>query len=120
MKNIIQNIFIAKILHYFDRPLLFLCENGFHNVFLFVLLDEDTDKFIGKEVTESEKSAFLNNEVDLRTIYENNQKPFLIGFPKGQKNVFSYSIYEETVTEEMLPDAGLFYEPKITATELIG
>ena len=94
-----------ECLLYFDGPLL--TQYRYKNQdFLFVLLDEKEFTFIGKKVSLEEINDFVNGKICLRSLFEKIETKYYIGKYAGDK--FCADIFSGPVTEDMLPDYGLF------------
>jgi len=92
---------ITKLLYYYDTPTLFICDDNY----IFTSLNEND--YIGLKINNEQKLSFLNGEIDLRTIFENNTK-FLIGTFINSEEIEVVDYIGE-INEDILPDYGLFY-----------
>lgn len=110
---------VKKELYYFDVPTLIFCEDERASNFIFVLLDDEKQTYIGKKVNVEDSSFFLSGSIDLRTAYETSGSSYLIGSLKSSK-ILEAEVYRGIVTEEMLPAEGLMMTPpdKILSSEI--
>ncbi len=110
---------VKKELYYFDIPTLIFCEDERENNFIFVLLDDEKQTYIGKKVNAEDSGLFLTGKLDLRTLYETSGSRYLIGVCKSSK-LFEAEVYSGMVTEEMLPAEGLMMTPpdKLLSSEI--
>jgi len=115
-----MNLKVIKQLYYYEIPTLILCEDDWHNNFLFVLLNEDKQTYIGKKVSAEETSFFLLGKMDLLTLFETSQSNYYVGAFIDENN-FNAHIFTGNVSEEMLPEKGLIVIPPdtIIATEIV-
>jgi type I restriction enzyme R subunit len=114
-----MNLKVVKQLYYYDIPTLLICEDSKQYNFLFVLLDEETEEYIGLKVDVEQTASFLNGEIDLRTVFDSNISHYLIGTFASAKELQAIN-YEGAVEENILPAPGLIVQPpdKLLATEI--
>lgn len=94
-----------KILYYYEVPTLIFCQDERQSNYLFALLDDETFEYIGKKVSVEDVSLFLEGQMDLKPIYENQETNFYLG--KYQKNEFYADLYQVEFSDDLLPDDGL-------------
>ena len=94
-----------KILYYYEVPTLIFCQDERQSNYLFALLDDETFEYIGKKVSVEDVSLFLEGQMDLKPIYENQETNFYLG--KYKKNEFYADLYQGAFSDDLLPDDGL-------------
>jgi type I restriction enzyme, R subunit len=94
-----------KILYYYEVPTLIFCQDERQSNYLFALLDDETFEYIGKKVSVEDISLFLEGQMDLKPIYENQETNFYLG--KYKKNEFYADLYKGAFSDDLLPDDGL-------------
>lgn len=94
-----------KILYYYEVPTLIFCQDERESNYLFALLDDETYEYIGKKVSVEDVSLFLEGQMDLKPIYEDQKTNFYLG--KYQKNAFYADLYKGAFSDDLLPDDGL-------------
>jgi type I restriction enzyme R subunit len=94
-----------KILYYYEVPTLIFCQDERQSNYLFALLDDETFEYIGKKVSVEDISLFLEGQMDLKPIYENQETNFYLG--KYKKNEFYAELYQGGFSDDLLPDDGL-------------
>jgi type I restriction enzyme R subunit len=94
-----------KILYYYEVPTLIFCQDERQSNYLFALLDDETFEYIGKKVSVEDVSLFLEGQMDLKPIYENQETNFYLG--KYKKNEFYADLYKGAFSDDLLPDDGL-------------
>jgi type I restriction enzyme R subunit len=94
-----------KILYYYEVPTLIFCQDERQSNYLFALLDDETFEYIGKKVSVEDVSLFLEGQMDLKPIYENQETNFYLG--KYRKNEFYADLYQGAFSDDLLPDDGL-------------
>jgi len=114
------NLKVIKQLYYYEIPTLILCENEWQSNYLFVLLNEEKQTYIGKKVNAEETSFFLMGKIDLLTLFETSLSNYYVGAFIDEEN-FNTHIFTGNVSEEMLPEKGLIVIPPdtIMATEIV-
>ncbi len=110
---------VVKQLYYYDIPTLLICEDSKQYNFLFVLLDEDNEEYIGLKVDVEQTASFLNGDIDLRTVFQSNISHFLVG-TLNHKSEIETQNYSGSIDENILPAPGLIVQPpdKLLATEI--
>ena len=108
-----MNLKVTKQLYYYEIPTLILCEDERRSNFLFVLLDDEKQLYIGKKVNAEETSFFLIGKIDLRTLYETSESNYYIGKFESEHS-FIADMYTGIVNEDMLPAEGLIVVPPDT------
>lgn len=110
---------VVKQLYYYDIPTLLFCEDSKQYNYLFVLLDEETEDYIGLKVDVEQTASFLNGEIDLRTVFESNISHYLKGTFTNAEELLAEN-YTGAIDEEILPAPGLIVQPpdKLLATEI--
>lgn len=110
---------VVKQLYYYDIPTLLICEDSKQYNFLFVILNEEKEEYIGLKVDVEQTASFLSGDIDLRTVFQSNISHFLIGtlHNNGELEVINYT---GAIDEEILPTSGLIVQPpdKLLATEI--
>ncbi|MEA9413465.1 HsdR family type I site-specific deoxyribonuclease [Flavobacterium sp. PL02] len=94
-----------KILYYYEVPTLIFCQDERQSNYLFALLDDETLEYIGKKVSVEDVSLFLEGQMDLKPIYNNQETNFYLG--KYKKNEFYADLYQGVFSDDLLPDDGL-------------
>lgn len=94
-----------KILYYYEVPTLIFCQDERQSNYIFALLDDETFEYIGKKVSVEDVSLFLEGQMDLKPIYENQETNFYLG--KYKKNEFYADLYQGEYSDDLLPDDGL-------------
>ncbi|WP_395045801.1 type I restriction endonuclease, partial [Flavobacterium sp.] len=94
-----------KILYYYEVPTLIFCQDERQSNYIFALLDDETFEYIGKKVSVEDVSLFLEGQMDLKPIYENQETNFYLG--KYKKNEFYADLYQGVFSDDLLPDDGL-------------
>jgi len=111
---------VIKQLYYYEVPTLILCEDDWQSSFLFVLLNDEKQTYIGKKVNAEETSLFLLGEFDLLTLLETSNSNYYIGSFVNEHD-FNIHIYTGLVDDDMLPEKGLVIVPpdKLMASEIV-
>lgn len=114
-----MNLKVVKQLYYYEIPTLILCHDDWQNNFLFVLLDEDECKYIGKKTSVEDTTTFLLGMIDLKDLYTTSQSNYYIGHFHDNE-YFNAELYTGLVDDDMLPEEGLVVIPPdtILANEL--
>lgn len=110
---------VIKKLYYYDIPTLLICEDESQYHYLFVLLDEEEQNYIGIKTNSEEAGNFLSSKVDLRTLFESIKSNYFIGTFKNNTD-FNADVYNGEVNEDILPAPGLLVVPpdNILAAEI--
>ncbi len=95
----------VKILYYYEVPTVMFCQDERQNNFIFILLNDETYEYIGKKVSVEDVALFLEGELDLKPIYENQATNLYIG--KYKKDKFYAELYRGEYSDALLPDDGL-------------
>lgn len=101
---------VVKQLYYYNIPTLLICEDSKQYNFLFVLLDEEEETYIGLKVDVEQTASFLNGKIDLRTVFDGNISHFLTGSFINKKE-FEAVNYTGDINEDILPESGLIVVP---------
>ena len=101
-----MNLRVVKQLYYYEIPTLLICEDEKQFNYLFVLLDEDTEEYIGHKVDAEQSGLFLTGELDLRTVFNDKISRFLKGSFINQ-NELTVEDYTGIVSDDIFPDPGL-------------
>ena len=104
---------VKKNLYYYEIPTLILCEDAWQSSYLFVLLDDEKQLYIGKKVNAEDTITFLLGEIDLKNMFETGKSSYLIGQFEDEQN-FNATIYTKPVDESMLPEEDLIVTPPDT------
>ena len=94
--------------YYFDKPTLFTCRDEESERYVFVLLSDDTDEYIGIWLSAEQLVDFTLGRIDLLTLFMRNRvkHKFYIGQFRSDAS-FSAVKYRGKVTEDMMPAEGL-------------
>lgn len=108
---------VVKQLYYYEIPTLLICEDSKRYNYLFVLLDEETEEYIGMKVDVEQTASFLTGEIDLRTVFVSKISHHLIGILTNAKELHAEK-YKGAINEEILPASGVIVQPpdKLLAT----
>lgn len=101
-----MNLKVVKQLYYYEIPTLLICEDEKQFNYLFVLLDEETEEYIGHKVDAEHSGKFLSGELDLRTVFNDKISRFLKGSFINQ-NELEVEDYTGVVSDDIFPDPGL-------------
>lgn len=101
-----MNLKVVKQLYYYEIPTLLICEDQKQFNYLFVLLDEETEEYIGHKVDAEHSGKFLSGELDLRTVFNDKISRFLKGSFVNQ-NELEVEDYTGVVSDDLFPDPGL-------------
>lgn len=101
-----MNLKVVKQLYYYEIPTLLICEDEKQFNYLFVLLDEETEEYIGHKVDAEHSGKFLSGELDLRTVFNDKISRFLKGSFVNQ-NELEVEDYTGVVSDDIFPDPGL-------------
>ncbi len=101
-----MNLKVVKQLYYYEIPTLLICEDEKQFNYLFVLLDEETEEYIGHKVDAENSGKFLSGELDLRTVFNDKISRFLKGSFVNQ-NELEVEDYTGVVSDDIFPDPGL-------------
>ena len=104
-----------RIHEYYDGILLFTCKDDKSEDYVFCLLDEDKQTYIGCHISSPQFNNFILGLVDLRKLFEIDLKALYIGKFTGKDSFFAIP-HEGEVTEDMLPATGLVLTPEKSNT----
>lgn len=96
---------VLKYLYYYEVPTVMFCQDERQNNFIFILLNDETYEYIGKKVAVEDLALFLEGQMDLKPIFENQQTNFYLGGFNRQE--FSATLYRGEYSDALLPDEGL-------------
>ncbi len=97
---------VKKVLYYYDMPTLMLCEDEGQGNFLFVLLDEDEESYIGKKIAAEDAVEFLEGKIDLKPLFETKSTNFYRS-KFDAAGALDAEIIREAIHEDMMPEEGL-------------
>jgi hypothetical protein len=99
-------------IYYFDQPTVMSTRDMDEVCYIFVLLDVELGIYVGNKITEEQLRAFLDREIDLRSIYERDTSGvFYTG--KFQGDHFTVTAERGIMKEEQLPMPGLMAPKKM-------
>lgn len=100
-----------KYLYFYEVPTVIFCQDERQSNYIFILLDEEHLKYIGKKVNAEDVSLFLEGQMDLKPIYENRETNLYIG-TFSENSEFIAALYQGKYSEDLLPDDGLMLVSK--------
>ncbi|MCA0458054.1 MAG: hypothetical protein LCI00_29070 [Chloroflexi bacterium] len=109
--TILGNLTITEIYEYYDKPLLFACQNTSGHIYLVVLEDEPDDGEIWLYVTLSPTrfKELRAGTIDLHTAYKNSEDGHVLIVTTYHDNQLQAQIEvvdAESLTDDQLPEVG--------------
>lgn len=105
---------LINTLEFYDVPQILTAADATGTNYLCTLFKqvEDCNKYIGVQISEPRLMAFIGGQLDLREAYihpEVENAIYLVE-AKEEKLTATTSLLSEDITEEMLPEAGYFFD----------
>lgn len=105
---------LTKILEFYDAPQLFLASDKLKLNYICIMNEftpGDGFVYLSVQISEEKLGDFLRGEIDLLDVYRQPEIDDAYFWVVVKNNEISAEpINKESITEDMLPDSGYFYE----------
>lgn len=105
---------LTKILEFYDAPQLFLASDKLKLNYICIMNEftpDDGFVYLSVQISEEKLGDFLRGEIDLLDVYRQPEiDDAYFRVVVKNKKISAEPIKKESITEDMLPDSGYFYE----------
>lgn len=105
----IGELYIENILITFDIPLLFVCSNDSKKKFLVLCIDDETEKYLISPIDDADLISMMQDQITMRDAFLLSPNRSRIILELDSKEMKEYEINIQDLDNEVLPDAGIFY-----------
>ncbi|MBR4897670.1 MAG: hypothetical protein IKZ48_02615 [Prevotella sp.] len=113
---------LIKTLEYYDVPQILVAADATGTNYLCTLYKNDTESgylYLGVQISEPRLMAFVGGQLDLRDTYIHPEVENALYIVTAKKEVLTANaiLQPQDVSEDMLPEAGYFYDASDLADE---
>ena len=115
-------LILINILEYYDVPQILVAADATGTNYLCTLYKNDTEEgylYLGVQISEPRLMAFVGGQLDLREAYVHPEVENALYVVTAKQEVLTATIIlqPKDLTEDMLPEAGYFYDASDLADE---